>query len=88
MATNPLRAESVQTNPLTIFSTFDRGTIASAVEVLIAVLDTLDGDPDLEPDGDETDGNGAEDEPCAWFATCGSGPGCLTADPDMEMGDI
>jgi len=35
---------------------------------------------DDEPDGDEADGNGAEDEPCGWFALYGSGPGCDIAD--------
>lgn len=47
------------------------------------LLDTIDGDPDLEPDGDETDGNGAEDEPCAWFAF-DRGPGCAVADAGIS----
>ena len=95
MATAYLRTESVPVilpnnfaQAAAVMAQFDRDKIASAVEVLVNLLDVLDGDPDLEPDGDETDGNGAEDEPCAWFATCGNGPGCLTADPDMEMGEI
>lgn len=53
MATNPLGMESVPTNPLNIFASFDRATIASAVEVLVCVLDTLDGDSDNEPGGDD-----------------------------------
>lgn len=44
------------------FASFDRGTIASAVEVLVAVLDTMDGDIDVEPNGDELDGTAAEDD--------------------------
>ncbi|HEV7266382.1 MAG TPA: hypothetical protein VGN83_15895 [Falsiroseomonas sp.] len=33
-----------------------RARITAAVERLIAVLDQLDGDPDLEPDADDDDG--------------------------------
>jgi hypothetical protein len=44
--------------------------------------DDEDDDP-AEPDGDETDGNGAEDEPCAWFAAYDRGPGCEVADPGI-----
>ena len=47
------------------------------------------GDPsisceDCELNGDETDGVGAEDEKCAWFAGMGNGPGCIIGDPDAE----
>ena len=36
--------------------------------------------------GDETDGNGAEDEPCAWFDVMGNGPGCAVADNGIADG--
>jgi hypothetical protein len=36
---------------------------------------------DDELAGDETDGNGAEDDECAWFAHIRSGPGWSTSDP-------
>jgi hypothetical protein len=37
---------------------------------------------DDELGGDETDGNGAEDEEVAWFRTVHSGPGCTVSDSD------
>ena len=39
-----------------------------------------------EPDDDAEDGNGAEDEPCAWFAAMSNGPGCAISDPDSGAG--
>ena len=53
MATLPLGGTPSSVTFPSIFSTFDRGTIASAVEVLMAVLDTIDSDPDLEETGDD-----------------------------------
>ena len=67
MATTYLRAESVRANPLSIFATFDRRTLANAVEVLVAVLDTIDGDPDVELNGDEQDSDGDERGDPAWI---------------------
>jgi hypothetical protein len=87
MATLPLGPDSARLNPAHPFAGFDRRTLASAVEVLVAVIDTMDGDPDLEPDGDEQDGNFAEDEDCAAFATMARGPGCIEADPDDAVDD-
>ena len=98
---------------LAIVPLFDRSETGDAIEILIAKLDALDGDPDLEdatgaedafeaqrPDGpgcpiadagelcgDETDGNIAEDEPCAWFALICSGPGCVVSDSDTGAED-
>lgn len=43
--------------------------------------DDEDDDP-LEANGDETDGNFAEDEPCAEFALMRHGPGCIYSDSD------
>lgn len=55
-----------------------RDSLALAIETLIAVLDAIDGDPDLEPNGDELDGNWSEDD---WMHHYGSGPGCPVSDP-------
>ena len=83
MATNPIRAESAQTNPLNIFDTFDRDTLASTIEVLIAVLDAREPDPDLEED----DPAGACDEDeiscgpvSGWRGYLTDGPGCAISD--------
>lgn len=52
--------------------------IESSVQSLIETLDALD-DPDLEPNGDELDGDGAEDD---FMDHYGAGlPGCPVADP-------
>jgi hypothetical protein len=40
-----------------------------------------------EMDGDETDGNCAEDEDAASHKHCASGPGCHIADPDCAVDD-
>jgi len=40
------------------------------------------GHEDDELGGDETDGNGAEDEEVAWFRTVRAGPGCTVSDSD------
>ncbi|WP_126172858.1 hypothetical protein [Altericroceibacterium xinjiangense] len=62
-----------------------REAVERTIQAAIDALDAIDGDPDLEPDGDEADGSGAEDEPCAWFLTMDRGPGCTTADPDNDQ---
>jgi len=62
--------------------------IADAITVLIDVLDLLGGDSDLEPNGDELDGTGAEDDFCRQKAPRSlQGPGCPLADPDMAVDD-
>lgn len=68
MATTPLIHESVRaTLP-------SRDQIAAAIETMVAVLDCMDPDPDL-------DTANAEDEHLNGFATYGtSGPGCSIAD--------
>ena len=62
------------------FASFDRGTIASAVEVLVAVLDTMDGDSDLE-DATDVEDDFALSPVALNFET---GPGCNVSD----TGDI
>lgn len=73
------------TAPLLIECDLSREGISLAVEALIAKLDTMDGDSDVELNGDETDGGGAEDEACAYFQH--NGPGCTVSDPDGYNGD-
>ncbi|WP_324740119.1 hypothetical protein U8326_10090 [Tsuneonella sp. CC-YZS046] len=60
-----------------VFSTFDRNTIASAVEVLVAVLDAMDGEPDQE-DATDLEDDFALSSPNAQLG----GPGCLVSDND------
>lgn len=73
MATTAIRTDPAQTNPLS------RESIEAAVETLVALLDLVDGDPDVEGNGDELDGSGAsEDE---FIDHYGYGPGCPVSDP-------
>lgn len=56
--------------------------IAAQIEALIATLDKLDGDTDVELNGDELDGNGtAEDEFYPHGRHDHANPGCPLADP-------
>lgn len=54
-------------------ATIDDDTIRATIEVLVAILDAREPDPDLEETFDE-DGN------APWWAQ-GSGPGCPISDP-------
>ena len=58
--------------------------LAAAIEAMIALYDAALPDPDLEPDGDELDGNNNEDD---FMYHGGNGPGCLIADPDAAVDD-
>jgi hypothetical protein len=72
----------------TLLNLHSPAEIATAIEVLIDLLDQIGGDPDLEPNGDELDSTGAEDDFCVHnvpFAL--AGPGCPLADPDMAVDD-
>jgi hypothetical protein len=96
MATLPLGPDSVRANALPfpavppmpavarILSRYDRPSLSAFIAVAIDLLDTLDGDTDLEATGDEEDGSFTEDEPCARFALAGDGPGCVYSDDDSE----
>lgn len=65
-----------------ILERFNREELGNTVEVLVALLDIWDGDPD------EEDGQFSEDEPAAHFERLsGGGPGCPAADPDMAVDD-
>lgn len=63
-----------------IMQLFGRENVELAIEALIDRLDEMDGDADLEPTGDEQDGNGAEDDGGACRP---QGPGCPIADSDV-----
>lgn len=66
-----------------------RNDLADLCEQLIDRLDALDPDPDLELNGDELDGTGAEDDFCDQNAPIHlQGPGCPLADPDLAADDI
>src|SRR5688500_17842657 len=58
-----------------------RSSLTAAIAELVDLLDQLDGDPDLGPDGDELDGTGAEDDFCDHNA---GGPGCPASDPGED----
>lgn len=60
-----------------ILSRCDRDEIETFIGVAIDLLDKFDGDPDLEANGDELDGSGAEDDFCSHNP---DGPGCPIAD--------
>lgn len=63
----------------------NRESLAAAIEVLIARMDALDGDPDLELNGDERDGCHCAEDEFQWHSH--DGPGCPLADPDRGADD-
>ena len=63
-----------------------RDALADLCEQLIDRLDTIDGDSDIEPNGDELDGTGAEDDYQTGCEVAGPFPGCPISDPS-EDGD-
>ena len=63
-----------------------RSALERLIDEAIDRLDLLDGDTDVEMNGDERDGNNAEDD--FWpHSTFMSGPGCPIADPDLAVDD-
>ena len=60
--------------------------IADTIEGLIAFLDEIGGDPDLEANGDELDGNASEDD-FMYHAIADTGAGCPIADPGGARND-
>ncbi|BCA60054.1 hypothetical protein [Sphingomonas sp. HMP6] len=61
-----------------VLSRFDRDALAAFVMVAIDLMDLAEPDADLEPNGDELDGDPAEDE---FMYHGGWGPGCPVGDP-------
>lgn len=94
MASRALRAESALSNPLTFTLTpgmapaaplmrmlarYDRAKVEAFVEISISLLDLMDGDPDTEANGDETDHTESED--CFIEHGIGLAAGCPVSDP-------
>lgn len=63
-----------------------RAAIETAIETMVAVLNILDGDPDIELNGDELDEINAEDAFMSHSST-DLGAGCPIADPDLAVDD-
>jgi hypothetical protein len=61
-------------------------TLAALADFGVTMLDVLQRDPDLEPDGDELDGNPAEDEHMHHSLWDGAAA-CPIADPDSAVDD-
>lgn len=72
-----------------VLSRFSRDQLAGFITVAIDLLDLADSDADLEPNGDELDGDHrSEDE---FLSHSNAGPGCPIADPDFgddERGEL
>ncbi len=64
-----------------------RHDLEHLTERLIDRLDEIDGDNDVELNGDEADCNGAEDDFCLHNAPGMPAPGCPLGDPDMDAED-
>lgn len=70
---------------MAILDRFNRDEIGHTIEVLVALLDVWDGDPDAEPNGDERDAAWIE-----WDTMRGSqkrGPNIATDHEDTEDDD-
>lgn len=64
-----------------------RAQVETSIEALIGLLDELDGDPDVEANGDELDGSPAEDD--FWsHGAVDHGAGCAVSDPDCAVDDV
>ena len=67
-----------------ILNRFNQDELGNTIEVLVALLDVWDGDPDLQ-EGDE-DGQCSEDEISTnLHARYGEGAGCVISDGDSEQ---
>lgn len=74
---------------LSVIPSLPRPLLARLVERAIERLDEIDGDEDVELNGDELDGShGAEDEfQDHWLAHTDVGAGCPVSDPAEDQGD-
>lgn len=101
MATAYLRAESAPVilphnfaQAAAVMAQFDRAAIGSAIEVLMNLLDVLDGNPDDEPGGDDeplrANGDSADVAWIEWDQMRGSqkpGPNVIQGEEDHEDDD-
>ncbi len=78
MDTNKEPYTSLPSPPPTIVGR--RAVLAAVVEFLVNEIDLIDGDPDLEANGDELDGSMGEDDFC-FHSTTDWGAGCPVSDP-------
>ncbi len=65
-----------------ILTRYSRSQIEAFIEVALALLDTIDGDADLEDATDLED-----DFALTRYATENDGPGCNISDPDFGVDD-
>lgn len=63
---------------LSVIPSLPRPVLERLVQSIIDRLDDMDGDTDIEPNGDEEDGNRCEDDVMHHY---GEGAGCPIADP-------
>lgn len=89
LAAHALRtlANAPITEVAVLLADLDRPQLAAAIDAMIAILDTTDGDPDVEENGDELDGTLAEDDFCEHSIASASAPGCPISDPGEYYGD-
>jgi hypothetical protein len=77
LASSPFAATPIEQ----ILSRFDRAQLEGFISVAIELLDIADGDLDVEPNGDELDGDMSEDDFCWQNANWIGAPGCPVSDP-------
>lgn len=75
------RATLLPQDMVQILDRYNRATLAAFAELAINRLDELDGDPDVELNGDETDHDRAEDCFTIGPNDHAYGSGCPIADP-------
>lgn len=77
-ALTPIASGIINADLLRALAATNRPALEHFIAVAIDALDEIDGD------ADDQDGNGAEDDACAWFSDpicVGSAAGCPVADP-------
>lgn len=74
----PIAGGIIDVDLLRALAATNRKALERMITIAIDALDEIDGD------ADDQDGNGAEDDACAWFSDpswVGSAAGCPVADP-------
>ncbi len=69
---------------LTVLPSLPRPALARLVQRVIDRMDDMDGDPDLDWNGDELDGSMGEDDFHPQIANWQGFPGCPVSDPPEE----
>lgn len=86
----PTRAPFIPAPPAAItrvLSRFDRDQLTGFIKVAIDLLDLADDDSDLEPSGDELDGDHGSEDEFVLHSHHMAGPGCAISDPDTAADD-